>query len=65
MIRWLTDSIKGMGKGTRDVKGGENREAYLRVAVTVLAGFCRVAEIASSEEMISKVPLVAEIISKS
>ncbi|KAG1359054.1 hypothetical protein COCNU_08G005000 [Cocos nucifera] len=57
--------LTGMGKGTRDVKGGENREAYLRVAVTVLAGFCRVAEIASSEEMISKVPLVAEIISKS
>ncbi|XP_073101326.1 uncharacterized protein [Elaeis guineensis] len=57
--------VTGMGKGTGDIKGGEDREAYLRLAVTVLAGFCRVAEIASSEGMISKVPLVAEIISKS
>lgn len=54
-----------MGKGTGNVKGGEDQESYLRLAVTVLAGFCRVAEIASSEGMIPKVPLAAEIISKS
>ncbi|XP_008813496.2 uncharacterized protein LOC103724114 [Phoenix dactylifera] len=57
--------LTGMGKATGGVKGGEDREAYLRLALTVLAGFCRVTEIASSEEMVSKVPLVAEIVSKS
>nr|CAD1827788.1 unnamed protein product [Ananas comosus var. bracteatus] len=56
--------ITGMGKGAGDAKGAEEREAYLRLAITVLAAFARVPEIAASEGMVSEVPLVAEIVSK-
>ncbi|KAG2249835.1 hypothetical protein Bca4012_086812 [Brassica carinata] len=44
--------------------GGENRDVYLRLSVTVLAAFCRVPEIASSVDMVSRVPLILEIMSK-
>ncbi|KAJ0961319.1 hypothetical protein J5N97_000725 [Dioscorea zingiberensis] len=57
--------MTGMGKGVAGVKVVEDREAYLKLAVTVLAAFCRVPEIASSGEMVSKVPVVVEIVSKS
>lgn len=45
-------------------KGGEDKEVYLRLSVTVLAAFSRVSEIASLTEMVDMVPLVAEIVSK-
>ncbi|KAL6911645.1 hypothetical protein ACP4OV_000450 [Aristida adscensionis] len=53
----------GLGK----VEGGkeEEREAYLRLAVTVLAGLARVPEVAADEGVVSIVPLVAEVVSKS
>ncbi|KAL0907710.1 hypothetical protein M5K25_022141 [Dendrobium thyrsiflorum] len=51
--------------GAGSVQGGADRDAYLKLSVTVLAGFCRVPEIASSKEMISEVPIIAEIISNS
>ncbi|CAD6249093.1 unnamed protein product [Miscanthus lutarioriparius] len=53
----------GLGK----VEGGkeEEREAYLRLAVTVLAGLARVPEVAADEGVVSTVPLVAEVIIKS
>ncbi|KAL6635290.1 hypothetical protein ACP70R_027961 [Stipagrostis hirtigluma subsp. patula] len=53
----------GLGK----VEGGkeEEREAYLRLAVTVLAGLARVPEVAADEGVVSVVPLVAEVVSKS
>ncbi|XP_071677326.1 uncharacterized protein [Lolium perenne] len=53
----------GLGK----VEGGkeEEREAYLRLAVTVLAGLARVPEVAADEGVVSAVPLVAEVVSKS
>ncbi|XP_043700807.1 neurochondrin [Telopea speciosissima] len=54
----------GMGKGTISVKEGDNRDAYLQLSVTILAAFCRVPDIASSKEMVSKVPLILEILSK-
>ncbi|KAJ0251859.1 Uncharacterized protein HA466_0127550 [Hirschfeldia incana] len=44
--------------------GSENRDVYLRLSVTVLAAFCRVPEIASSVEMVSRIPLILEIMSK-
>ncbi|XP_021276278.1 neurochondrin isoform X2 [Herrania umbratica] len=43
---------------------GENREAYLQLSVTVLSAFCRVTDIASSEEMVSKIPVIVEVMSK-
>uniref|UniRef100_A0A2P2L9B7 Uncharacterized protein MANES_03G012200 n=1 Tax=Rhizophora mucronata TaxID=61149 RepID=A0A2P2L9B7_RHIMU len=56
----------GMGKGTNaGGSGADNRDAYLQLAVTVLAAFCRVPEIASSEDMVSKIPIVLEISSRS
>ncbi|PRQ26677.1 putative neurochondrin [Rosa chinensis] len=50
----------GMGKGSIS----ENQEAYLQLSVTVLAAFCRVPEIAASNDMVSKIPLVLEVLSK-
>lgn len=44
--------------------GGENRDVYLQLSVIVLAAFCRVPEIASSVEMVSRIPLILEIMSK-
>ncbi|RLN07403.1 hypothetical protein C2845_PM11G22910 [Panicum miliaceum] len=53
----------GLGK----VEGGkeEEREAYLRLALTVLAGLARAPEVAADEGLVSTVPLVAEVVSKS
>lgn len=50
--------------GMGNEKGGEDKEVYLRLSVTVLAAFSRVSEIASLTEMVDMVPLVAEIVSK-
>jgi hypothetical protein len=49
------------------VEGGkeEEREAYLRLAVTVLAGLARVPEVAADEGVVSTVPLIAEVVAKS
>lgn len=49
------------------MEGGkeEEREAYLRLALTVLAGLARVPEVAADEGVVSTVPLVAEVVSKS
>uniref|UniRef100_A0A0E0GE54 Neurochondrin n=1 Tax=Oryza nivara TaxID=4536 RepID=A0A0E0GE54_ORYNI len=53
----------GLGK----VEGGkeEDREAYLRLSVTVLSGLARFPEVAADEGVVSTVPLIAEIVSKS
>lgn len=53
----------GLGK----VEGGkeEEREAYLRLAATVLAGLARIPEVAADEGVVSTVPLIAEVVSKS
>lgn len=53
----------GLGKGITSSSGNDNREAYLQLSVTVLAVFCRVPEIASSDEMVSKIPYILEIMS--
>ncbi|WOL19402.1 hypothetical protein Cni_G28200 [Canna indica] len=57
--------LTGMGKGASEVKSREEQESFLRLSITLLAALCRVPEISSSEEMVSKVPLVAEVISRS
>lgn len=64
-IQFLDRLLKtGMGNVGVSGSGGENREAYLQLSITVLAAFCRVPEIASSEDMVSKIPLILEIMSK-
>ncbi|TXG62225.1 hypothetical protein EZV62_013588 [Acer yangbiense] len=63
-VRFLDRLLRtGLGKGNVSGSGGDNRDAYLQLSVTVLAAFCRVPEIASSEDMVSKIPLILEIIS--
>jgi len=56
-----------VGAGLGKVEGGkeEEREAYLRLALTVLAGLARSPEVAADEGVVSTVPLVAEVVSKS
>ncbi|RZC73639.1 hypothetical protein C5167_049123 [Papaver somniferum] len=56
--------MSGMGKATAGVKEVDNQDAYLQLSVTILAAICRVPEIASSIYMISKVPVILEILSK-
>ncbi|GAU23110.1 hypothetical protein TSUD_305570, partial [Trifolium subterraneum] len=53
----------GMGNGTISSGGDNNQDAYLSLSVTVLAALCRVPEIASSEDMNSKIPLILEVMS--
>ncbi|XP_061341028.1 uncharacterized protein LOC133287430 [Gastrolobium bilobum] len=53
----------GMGKGTISTGGDNNRDAYLRLSVTVLSAFCRVPEIASSEDMVFNIPLILQVMS--
>lgn len=56
--------ILGLGKGINSGSAGSNCDAYLQLSVTVLAAFCRVPEIASSEDMVSKIPLILELMPK-
>lgn len=55
--------LLGMGKGTVSGPGEENRDAYLQLSIRILAAFCHVPEIAASEEMASKIPLILETLS--
>ncbi|XP_078438235.1 neurochondrin family protein isoform X2 [Wolffia australiana] len=58
------DRLLMTGVGKRPLKGkGEDQAAYLRLSVTVLAALCRIPQIASSVDMISKIPLVLEALS--
>ncbi|PHT37642.1 hypothetical protein CQW23_21215 [Capsicum baccatum] len=54
--------LNGMGKGI-DV-GGSNRDVYLQLSITLLSAFCRVPQIAASENMVTKIPLIVETMSK-
>ncbi|KAF3622310.1 Homeobox protein knotted-1 like 3 [Capsicum annuum] len=54
--------LTGMGKGS-DV-GGNNRDVYLQLSITVLSAFCRVPQIVASENMVTKIPLIVETMSK-
>ncbi|KAL1210380.1 hypothetical protein V5N11_006711 [Cardamine amara subsp. amara] len=56
------DRLLRTGSGSGD--GVDNRDVYLQLSVTVLAAFCRVPDIASSEAMVSRIPLILEIMSK-
>lgn len=51
-----------MGKGG----GGNNAnsEAYLLLSLTVLAAFARVSQLAATDDMLSKIPLILEVMSK-
>ncbi|KAK1405637.1 Neurochondrin [Heracleum sosnowskyi] len=53
----------GIGKGKLVKSGLDNRDAYLQLAVTLLASFCRVPIIAASNEMLSKLNLIFEVLS--
>ncbi|KMZ62662.1 Neurochondrin protein-like [Zostera marina] len=64
-VRFLNRLLKsGMMQSAGEHEVSEERKAYLRLSVTILAAFCRIPEIASLEDMIAKVPFILEIISK-
>uniref|UniRef100_A0A7N0SV71 Neurochondrin-like protein n=1 Tax=Kalanchoe fedtschenkoi TaxID=63787 RepID=A0A7N0SV71_KALFE len=50
----------GLGKESTSSAAAAFQYQYLRLAIQVIAGFCRFRKIASSEEMISKIPLILE-----
>lgn len=52
-----------MGKGSTTEKRQDNQDAYLQLSITILAAFCRVPDIASSEDMVKKIPLILEVLS--
>ncbi|XP_044464227.1 neurochondrin isoform X2 [Mangifera indica] len=64
-VRFLDRLLRtGLGTGSNSNSVDSNRDAYLQLSVTVLAAFCRVPEIASSEDMVAKIPFIVEIMSK-
>lgn len=57
--------LTGMGKGTAAAGCDDaNRDTYLRLSVTVLSAFARASQIASTKQMLAKVPLFLEILSE-
>ncbi|KAI3737947.1 hypothetical protein L2E82_27964 [Cichorium intybus] len=54
----------GMGKGSKNQSSQDNQDAYLQLSVTIIAAFCRVPNIASSNDMVKKIPLILELLSK-
>ncbi|PIA45640.1 hypothetical protein AQUCO_01600098v1 [Aquilegia coerulea] len=54
----------GMGIGVVGVVESSDRDAYLQLSVTVLAAISRVAEIACSKDMVSKIPFILDILKK-
>ncbi|KAL4560235.1 hypothetical protein LXL04_032385 [Taraxacum kok-saghyz] len=54
----------GMGKGSTKESRQDNQDAYLQLSVTILAAFCRVPSIASSNDMLNKIPLIIQLLSK-
>ncbi|KAI3683971.1 hypothetical protein L1987_84488 [Smallanthus sonchifolius] len=54
----------GMGKGSTAENRQDNQDAYLQLSITILAAFCQVSTIASSDDMVSKIPFILEILSK-
>ncbi|KAK3003110.1 hypothetical protein RJ639_019792 [Escallonia herrerae] len=64
---WSADLLViciSMGKGRTGSSGGDNWDVYLQLSVTILAAFSRIPEIASSPDMVSKIPLIVEIMSE-
>ncbi|XP_062110966.1 uncharacterized protein LOC133822599 [Humulus lupulus] len=62
-VRFL-DRLLRTGAGTVVGNAGDNREAYLQLSITVLSAFCRVPDIAASQDMVSKISFILEILSK-
>lgn len=63
--RFLDRLLKtGMGIGVTGTVESEDRDAYLQLSVTVLAAISRVPEIARSEDMVSKIPYILDILKK-
>ncbi|XP_011081496.1 uncharacterized protein LOC105164540 isoform X2 [Sesamum indicum] len=54
--------LTGMGKHAAGPHN-PNREAYLRLSLTLLAAFARLSHIAATDDMLAKVPLVLEVTS--
>ncbi|KAL5698436.1 hypothetical protein ACHQM5_029470 [Ranunculus cassubicifolius] len=56
------DRLLKTGIGLTEAVDREDQAAYLQLSVTVLAAICRVPEIASSNDMISKVAYILDVV---
>uniref|UniRef100_A0A0D6R2E7 Neurochondrin n=1 Tax=Araucaria cunninghamii TaxID=56994 RepID=A0A0D6R2E7_ARACU len=63
-MRFLDRLLKtGTGRSTGKMPPKDQQEAYLQLALTIFAAFCRVPELASLNDVISKVPIILETLS--
>ncbi|KAL9262001.1 Neurochondrin-like protein [Drosera capensis] len=64
-VRFLDRLLRtGMGNANATGGGNENQDVYLQLSVTILSVFCRVPQIAAAEEMVSKIPLILQIMTR-
>ncbi|KAI3683967.1 hypothetical protein L1987_84484 [Smallanthus sonchifolius] len=54
----------GMGKGSTTDNRQDNQDAYLKLSLTILVAFVRVSSITSLDDMVNKIPIILEILSK-
>jgi hypothetical protein len=53
-------NCSGTGQSTGTIPNKDQQEAYLQLALTIFAAFCRVPDLASLDDIISKVPIILE-----
>ncbi|KAL9271551.1 Neurochondrin-like protein [Drosera capensis] len=64
-VRFLNRLLRtGMGNANATGGGNENQDVYLQLSVTILSVFCRVMQIAAADEMVSKIPLILQIMTR-
>lgn len=60
-MRFLDRLLRtGTGQSTGMIPDKDQQEAYLQLALNILAAFCRVPDLASLDDIISKVPIILE-----
>lgn len=60
-MRFLDRLLRtGTGQSTGTIPNKDQQEAYLQLALTIFAAFCRVPDLASLDDIISKVPIILE-----
>lgn len=60
-MRFLDRLLRtGTGQSTGMIPSKDQQEAYLQLTLTILAAFCRVPDLASLDDIISKVPIILE-----
>ncbi|GAB2229422.1 hypothetical protein Droror1_Dr00023562 [Drosera rotundifolia] len=64
-VRFLDRLLRtGIGNANATGGGNENQDLYLQLSVTILSVFCRVMQIAALDDMVSKIPLILQIMTR-